>query len=81
MSELVVLDSEPPSNESLVGMLEEALEQAKAGKLSSAALAKVWRDGTSGTAWSTPANISTLLGTVTRLQFRMAASVETHEEQ
>lgn len=64
---LHVLDAEPPST-TLVKVLEETLEMARKGELSSVALAYVYRDGHSGAAWSKVPSFSCLLGATMRLQ-------------
>lgn len=67
---LRVLDAEPVCS-STVEKLEEALELAKAGELSSVALAFVYRDGSSGARWSYAPSLSCLIGAIARLQHEL----------
>jgi hypothetical protein len=66
MADVRVLDAEPCDT---VKKLEEALEKAKAGQLSSVAIAVVYRDGTCGRSWSTAPNLSCIIGSIARLQY------------
>jgi hypothetical protein len=70
-----VLDAEPVGADT-VAKLEEALEKARAGQLSSVALAVVYRDGTSGRAWSSAPSLSCLIGAVVRLEHALIRFVE-----
>jgi hypothetical protein len=54
--------------QSTVDKLEEALELAKSGELSSVAIAFVYRDGHSGARWSYAPSLSCLIGAIARLQ-------------
>lgn len=65
--ELRVINAEP-LGESIIPLLEQALEQARAGELSSVALAKVYRDGSGGHAYSHAPSAGLLIGTITRMQ-------------
>jgi hypothetical protein len=67
LASLKVLDAEPVGADA-VEKLEDALTKAKAGELSSVAIAVVYRDGTSGRAWSAAPSLSCLIGAVARLQ-------------
>lgn len=78
MTEVRVLDAAPP-NPGVVEALEDILARAKAGDLSSVAIAVVYRDGSTGDAWSEPASIGTLIGAVTILQHRLCGTLDTHE--
>lgn len=64
---LKVIDAEPVG-EDVAAKLQEALEKANAGELSSVAVAVVYRDGTCGSSWSSAPSLSCLIGAVTRLQ-------------
>lgn len=75
MTELVPIDAAPPSGDDLIELLEETLEKARAGKLSSLALAVVYRDGSTGDGWSNQPSMSAQLGAVTALQFRLARNL------
>jgi hypothetical protein len=63
-----VLDAEPVCADTIT-KLEEALEKARAGHLSSVAIAVVYRDGTCGRSWSSAPNLSCLIGSIARLQY------------
>lgn len=67
MAFLVALESEPVG-EDVVAKLEEALEIARQGRLSSVAIATVYRDGTTGRSWSKAPSLSLLIGGVARLE-------------
>ena len=67
---LAVIEPEGVSPD-LVSTIEELLAKAKAGELSSVAIAYVYRDGTIGRGWSTPPCFGALLGAVNRLAHRM----------
>jgi hypothetical protein len=66
-SDLKVIDAEP-LGEDVIAKLEEVLETAKTGKISSLAIAVVYRDGTVGRCWSTASSLSLLIGSIARLQ-------------
>jgi hypothetical protein len=70
MADLHVLEAEAISPD-LVQTLEEALAKAKAGELSSVAIAVVYRSGCINWAWSTPPSFGLLLGAVHRMAHRM----------
>lgn len=65
---LGVIESEPVGA-NVIERLEEALEQARAGKISSIALAVVYRDGTNQPSWSDAPSIGLLTGAVSRLEW------------
>jgi hypothetical protein len=71
--DLKVIEPEPCGAD-VVEKLEEALEKAKSGELSSVAIAIVYRDGCTGSSWSAPLSYSILIGAVARLQHRLIAS-------
>lgn len=73
---LRVIEAEPAGSE-IIERLEEALEKARAGELSSIAIATVYRDGCVGKSWSSPPNASLLIGSIARLQ---AALIRTADE-
>lgn len=70
MPDLHVIEAEPAGTD-IIERLEEALEEARAGKLSSVAIAFVYRDGCVGGSWSTPPSHGLLLGSVSRLAYRI----------
>lgn len=70
MAELRVIESVPVSDD-LIATIEGVLEKAKAGELSSVAIASVYRDGNTGWSWSDPPSVGTLLGSVNRLAHRL----------
>jgi hypothetical protein len=72
---LHVLDAEP-IGKGVISLLEDALQAAKAGEVSSVALALVRRDGTMGQAWSDAPSLSCLVGAVTRMQFALLQFAE-----
>ena len=69
-AELHVLDAEPVGPD-IIERLEEVLEVAREGKLSSVAMAFVWRDGTCGHVWSSSPSLSCLVGAVARMQNKL----------
>lgn len=79
MTEVRVLDSAPISD-ATVPLLEDMLERAKAGQLSSVAVAVVYRDGSTGDAWSNPPSVATLIGAVTIMQTRLVAVVNSKDD-
>jgi hypothetical protein len=64
---LIALDAEPAGAD-IIDRLEEVLELARKGELSSVAIATVYRDGAPGRSWSTPPSHTLLIGSVARLQ-------------
>jgi hypothetical protein len=73
--DLLVIDSVPASAD-LIERIEEVLEKANAGELSSVAIACVYRDGATGQSWSAPPSFGTLLGSVARLAHKMNAEMD-----
>ena len=71
MADLEVIEPESVSPD-LIETIERVLEKAKAGEVSSVAIAVVYRDGATSTTWSTPPSFATLLGAVAHLGFRMS---------
>lgn len=63
-ADIQVLDSEPPNTEDVIAKLEEALATAREGKISSVAIALVYRDGATGRSWSKRHSQSALIGSV-----------------
>lgn len=70
MGKLHVIDAEPLGT-GIVEHLEDALQMAREGKLSSVGLAVVYRDGSTGTSWSELPSIGLLIAATTRLQNRL----------
>ncbi len=68
--EVRVLDAEPPCVDT-VAKLEEVLKEARAGRLSSVAIAVVYRNGSSGAFWSKAPSLSCLIGAIVRLQYEI----------
>lgn len=60
-AEVEVLDCEPPTAD-VIERLEEVLAAAKRGSVSAVAIAIVYRDGSTGDAWSKPHSTATLAG-------------------
>jgi hypothetical protein len=75
MAELHVLDAEPRGAD-VIEVLEEALRQARAGQLSSVAVAAVYRDGCTQQAWSSAPSVSLLIGAAARLVYRLNRLLE-----
>ncbi len=69
-ADLIPIDCEPPG-ESVAAMLEALLALARDGKLSAVAIAMVYRDGSTGDAWSKPHSTATLIGAVSVMQARL----------
>ena len=69
---LSVIEAEPVSPD-VIGLLEQALEMARGGQLSSVAISYVFRDGSPGRGWSTAPSATLLLGSVTITQHMLAA--------
>lgn len=65
-ADVEVLQSEPVG-EDVIAKLEEVLVQAREGKISSVAIAVVFRDGASGRSWSTAPRITALAGSIALL--------------
>jgi hypothetical protein len=74
-ADLRVIEAEPPSADA-IERLEEALVSAKEGRVSSVAIAIVYRDGSMGRAWSACPSLSCLIGAVTRLQHGLLEEAE-----
>jgi hypothetical protein len=64
---LHVLDAEPPNGD-VIDRLEETLALAREGRISSIAIALVYRDGTSGHCWSSAPSLSCLIGAAERMK-------------
>jgi len=75
MAELHAITAEP-AGEEVVAVLERALEQARAGEISSVGLAVVYRDGSTQQAWSSPPSIGTLIGSTARLVYRLNQALD-----
>lgn len=69
-TKLHAIDAEPAGS-CIVEMLEDALQMAREGKLSSAGLAVVYRDGSTGSSWSDAPSVGLLIGAAMRLQHRL----------
>lgn len=68
-AELCVITAEP-LGDTVVSLLEDALERAKRGEISSAAFAMVDRDGCSEIGWSYAHSRVALVGSIQRLLHR-----------
>lgn len=66
-AQLRVINAEPP-NADVIEKLEDALRFARDGRISSVAIALVYRDGTSGQCWSAAPSLSCLIGAVERMK-------------
>jgi len=69
-ADIRVIDCEPLGKD-VIDTLEYVLEKARTGKISSVAVAVVYRDGSTSNTWSAAPSASTLVGAVTRLQGRL----------
>jgi hypothetical protein len=65
-----IMPLEPQSDASIVETLESALAEAREGRLSSVAVAMVYRDGRTGQLWSTAPLSAMLIGAIARLMHR-----------
>lgn len=65
-----VIDCEPPTGDTVM-ILEDVLRMAQEGRISAVAIAVVYRDGSTGDAWSKPLSTAALIGAVTVLQTRL----------
>ncbi len=72
MADLHVIDCLPAPDGDLIALLEDTLAKARAGEVSSVALAVVYRNGNTGDGWSTLPNMALQLGAVATLQYRLA---------
>lgn len=79
MTDLVAIDPESVSPD-LVETIEAVLEKARAGEVSSVAIAFVYRDGSTHQTWSSPPSFFTLLGAVHQMAFRMSYKKERPDE-
>lgn len=70
MPAFTVIDPEPPA-QNVIATLERALEQARAGDLSSVALAFVHRDGAVSAEWSALPSRPAMLGSISRLAHKI----------
>ena len=78
MPELTPLDCEPPTKD-VVTKLEEALADAREGKISAIALAVVYRDGSTGGSWSKIHSVATLIGSVGILHDRLCRIINNED--
>lgn len=69
-AELRTLTAEPLGT-GIIEILEDMLVEARKGNLSSIAVAKVFRDGTTGSEWSHLPSYGLMLGALARLSYRM----------
>lgn len=75
-AELIALDPEPVAAD-VIDTLERMLERARAGEISSVAIAAVYRDGATTSTWSAQPSFATLLGAVHHMAFRLSHLRET----
>lgn len=74
MADLRAIEPEP-LGEAVIPLLEEALRLARAGELSSVAVALVHRDGCTQSLWSEPPSVGLLLGSVHILAHKIMEEV------
>lgn len=70
MADLRVIDS-APVNAGVVDFLEGVLAKAKDDELSAVAVALVYRDGSTGSGWSTPHSLSSIVGAVEAMKAKL----------
>lgn len=75
MPDLHVLETEP-IGEDVVAKLEEALSEAREGKLSSVGIALVYRDGSTNWCHSKAKSVATLVGAVSRLHAALVRKMD-----
>jgi hypothetical protein len=68
MAELKAIDAEPAPSPDIIERLNEVCQQITDDKISSVAIAVVYRDGSTGKSWSTAPSLSLLIGAVERLK-------------
>jgi hypothetical protein len=68
MADVRVIDAEPAPHPDIAERLTELCDEVAADKISSVAIAVVYRDGTTNRSWSTAPSLSLLIGAVARLQ-------------
>lgn len=67
---LTTIDAEP-LGANVISTLEETLAMARQGKLSSVGVVVVYRDGSTGTGWSSAPSMGLLIAATVRLQHRL----------
>ncbi len=67
MTDILILEAEPAPHPDIVERLTEVADEAANDKISSIAIAVVYRDGTTNRSWSTTPSLSLLIGAVARL--------------
>ncbi len=75
MADLHIIEAEPIAAD-LVERLEQALALAREDKLSSVAIALVYRDGSTGDAWSQPPSMGALIGATALLQAHLIQALD-----
>jgi hypothetical protein len=68
VTEVRVIDAEPAPHPDIADRLTEVCNEVAQDKISSVAIAVVYRDGTIGTSWSQARSMSLLIGAVARLE-------------
>jgi len=71
MADVVPLPSQPDPTDSVVRTLESALAEARKGRFASVAIAFVDRDGATSAGWSDTRTMSSLIGSVSRLEHKL----------
>ncbi len=74
-AELHVITAEPVATD-IVAVLEGVLTEARAGRLSSVAIATVDRQGIVNSAWSKPPSTSAMMGAIERLKWKLMQAWE-----
>jgi hypothetical protein len=70
-AKLVELHAEPAVSPDVADRLTEICEAVQNDRVSSVAIAVVYRDGSTGTCYSAPPSVGLLIAAVTRLQHRL----------
>jgi hypothetical protein len=76
VAELRVLDAEPAPSPDIIERLTEVCKEVEDDKVSSVAVAVVYRDGTTGKSWSTAPSLSLLIGAVERLKAALVRTAD-----
>jgi hypothetical protein len=69
--ELCVIDAEPAISPDVIERLTELTKAIEKDEVSSIGIAVVYRDGSTGTCWSTPPSYGLLIAAVAHLQHRL----------
>jgi hypothetical protein len=76
VTKLHEIKAEPPVSPDVIERLTEVCKDVEDDKVSSIAIAVVYRDGSPGLCWSTPPSYTCLIGAVARLQHALIRAGE-----